>query len=856
MKTNHYKQQSIKFLGFITSVCFALFLSSCGTENDESFEMPSEEVLERVAAATKVAGKYFSECNSITELKQHLDEIRSTEGVVDVWTDDLTMYVEIDGWGVINYNFPEVPDNEDISTTRFVDEETICKAFTNNTKSSSTRAVFDITQKEMHHRTNDQESPSFVIYNATYTDHRTITMEANDIVRELKALYKNDMNIETTLIENQEKSCVDFFSNDISNYDLAFIIAHGEYDNEKYFRHRIITGERIGIGESLSEDIIMEFIRSKNYWKYTARQPTDNQLNEEEKKRIREEKEPNAMLSMDCVKEKDANGNELPVYYVSLYERFFSEQMSTFNKKTIIFCTACHSLEETTILGDIFCEKGAACYLGYDNTNEVGHKAGRDFFKGLLEGWSVQSSYNYLDGDYKHDQSKNARLKIVTKNNNEEDKHVCVVHPETVSYEDGDDSVILKGSIKITNPYNNNEYGFILHSSTNATGYKLVDERIKSGWWSGTFDECKYDEGSHTFTFVITVDKSEFKDVDQFCAYLYEGKRYCLGDFKDIEIQNVQSYAEYDSGTKTLTFRYGEKPDGDNVYDIDKLGSSSSKNKFKKEDVEKVVFDESFSKTHPKSFSFKDFSSMKEIDGLQYLNTGNMTSMKNMFYDCHSLKSLDLSSFDTRNVTDMSGMFAGCSSLTSLNLRNFDTSNVTNMSDMFGLAISTYIYTLSRDHFCSSLTSLDLSSFNTNNVTDMFGMFRGCESLSALNITSFNTSNVTNMADMFWNCKSLTVLDISSFDTKNVTDMENMFSNCKNLVTIYASEKWTMENVPWDYNWGRDWDEVLGPIPMFSGCWSLVGGKGTTFSGETSILAKIDGGRGNSGYFTYKKSPN
>lgn len=40
--------------------------------------------------------------------------------------------------------------------------------------------------------------------------------------------------------------------------------------------------------------------------------------------------------------------------------------------------------------------------------------------------------------------------------------------------------------------------------------------------------------------------------------------------------------------------------------------------------------------------------------------------MYGMFYDCHSLTSLDLTPLDTSKVTDMTYMFAGCSGLTSL----------------------------------------------------------------------------------------------------------------------------------------------------------------------------------------------
>ena len=43
--------------------------------------------------------------------------------------------------------------------------------------------------------------------------------------------------------------------------------------------------------------------------------------------------------------------------------------------------------------------------------------------------------------------------------------------------------------------------------------------------------------------------------------------------------------------------------------------------------------------------------------------------MSCIFYDCSSLNSIDLSSFNTTNVNDMSDMFAGCSSLKKENIK-------------------------------------------------------------------------------------------------------------------------------------------------------------------------------------------
>ena len=54
-----------------------------------------------------------------------------------------------------------------------------------------------------------------------------------------------------------------------------------------------------------------------------------------------------------------------------------------------------------------------------------------------------------------------------------------------------------------------------------------------------------------------------------------------------------------------------------------------------------------------------------------------------MFYECSSLTSLNLSSFNTNNVINMECMFSECSSLTFLNLSNFNSKYVINMEYMF-----------------------------------------------------------------------------------------------------------------------------------------------------------------------------
>ena len=154
-----------------------------------------------------------------------------------------------------------------------------------------------------------------------------------------------------------------------------------------------------------------------------------------------------------------------------------------------------------------------------------------------------------------------------------------------------------------------------------------------------------------------------------------------------------------------------------------------------------AVFDASFRDFRPTTTEgwFYELNLLERIEGLEHLNTSQVTSMGWMFKGCGSLTSLDLSSFDTSQVTDMEEMFSGCESLTALDLSSFDTSEVSYMRGMF--------------YRCKSLTALDLSSFDTSNVTDMRGMFYSCESLTTIYCNSSWSDRLSD--DMFSGCNSL-----------------------------------------------------------------------------------------------------
>ena len=235
----------------------------------------------------------------------------------------------------------------------------------------------------------------------------------------------------------------------------------------------------------------------------------------------------------------------------------------------------------------------------------------------------------------------------------------------------------------------------------------------------------------------------------------------------------VFDYAEFATGT--LTFRRSlSKPAG--AYDLNE-GNNEPGWLTQKENIYKVVFDASFAKARPTS-CYKWFWScdVTQIEGIENLNTEEVTNMHSMFSGCLYLTSLDVSKFDTQKVEDMSDMFASCTDLKSLDVSNFDTQKVKDMNDMF--------------YHCPSLTSLDVSNFDTQNVEDMSFMFSSCFGLTSLDLSNFDTKEVTNMSNMFWNSSALKTIYVSDkFVTAKVTKSNNMFSGCKSLKGFIEQNK-------------------------------------------------------------------
>lgn len=131
------------------------------------------------------------------------------------------------------------------------------------------------------------------------------------------------------------------------------------------------------------------------------------------------------------------------------------------------------------------------------------------------------------------------------------------------------------------------------------------------------------------------------------------------------------------------------------------------------------------------------FSGKTEIARVLGANLADVTSMKNAFFGCSNLLTVD-------DITDSDQLLSA--------------------NNMF--------------YSCTSLVSV--SPFDTSNVTNIIGMFRTCSNLEA--IPNINTSSVKQMESACAECKKITT--IPQFDLQNVTTMDQAFAYCDNLVDV------------------------------------------------------------------------
>ena len=179
-------------------------------------------------------------------------------------------------------------------------------------------------------------------------------------------------------------------------------------------------------------------------------------------------------------------------------------------------------------------------------------------------------------------------------------------------------------------------------------------------------------------------------------------------------------------------------------------------------------------------------------------------ALRNAFYRCTNVTSVDLSSLSTISGEDaLMGAFWGCTSLTSVDLPKLSTisgdnafqyafrecTSLTSVGltsvDLPKLSTISGAYALSYAFYgCTNLTSVDLSSLSTISGKDvLYYAFNECTNLTSVNLSSLSTiSGDSALRNAFYGCTNLTSVDLSSLSTiSGDSALRYAFYYCINL---------------------------------------------------------------------------
>lgn len=189
-------------------------------------------------------------------------------------------------------------------------------------------------------------------------------------------------------------------------------------------------------------------------------------------------------------------------------------------------------------------------------------------------------------------------------------------------------------------------------------------------------------------------------------------------------------------------------------------------------------------------------SHLRTINGLENIDTSNVTSLKSTFANTQYLTSIDISSWDVTNVTYIGHIFENCQQLVDLRLPDMSQCEFENIYYAFknclsieSIDVSNWDVSAVRDFSevfrkCTSLKTLDVSNWNTSNARSFYALFAECESLKNIAVENWDVHRATTFEYMFYSCWEIVSFDLSNWDTTNLQSTKEMFKYCYSLVDV------------------------------------------------------------------------
>lgn len=511
-----------KVLLFISMLLAAVLITglySCtqdGGDNDNRHRQGKTEV-DSISAACQIfrqvtskVNVYYDQCKSMKELGTFLQDILAIDNVEEAYFVDNHLFITIKGYGTMAYAYFDK------------DDEGLGNQLNSQNYEIQTRAVAARTYINP-----DYALLNAVVSNQQYED-RMWTRQVSDYA--VKIL--NDAGINATPNISPD---IDFFENQIFNYDIIFHIGHGCYNDKK-----------------------------KVHWFVTSQEITTNEELISLKSRYRD----------DQVIVCNIEGR----YFAYISERLYDSSANRFKTsgKAIFLAVPCQALmggeisswvdpnEQDFSFAETLKDLGLGFFMGYDESNGWGQMAGLVYLGKLVSGMTVSNSYTTLPYEYIHEERSEkhhwfferewtADLFPDYSDTNPNIANSTLTRPvmEDIGDEDikEDHSLELKASAILYDDFLFNDvygvtqeylrvfkyaafyYGFELSESQDFKNATTLSKMPVGTDDSSKKEKCSHSNNKVNFSQIISTNNLKSETKYYIRAYLYDGHDYNYSDY-------------------------------------------------------------------------------------------------------------------------------------------------------------------------------------------------------------------------------------------------------------------------------------------------------------------------------------
>lgn len=522
-------------------------------------KVDEEQVKKNVITIRNYVTPIFEQCSTVEEMEEHINEIKKIDGVEDVFRSGTEIIVKVRDWYDYVFMYPLVPEDEYLSLAKKIKSFNIqnIKPGIKQLKKDGSPIRIAVAGQMIH-------------------ETRQTFVESMDSLRDLSKKLK-DLGFEAHFIPGEDggNMDIDFYSRRMFEYDHVILFTHGGY-NKSSGLHTFLTDEYLGV--SSEETLFWNWIYENIEKKYGI-----NGI------------EPLKIDIEDAYIGTCRTGMFTSGTFIGVTEKMIGKRSSGFRDGThIVFNGACLSLAGNGTLerhdgktfpgsdavAQLFYNKGADIYMGYNEECRYSGKAANRYFKALLHGLSHEKAFDSLDEGYKKETTAyDADLVDCIKKTSHSARSYFLVNTHTVEKSDKEISdeydksqqLVLKG---LTHSYHLDGGGILF-------GFRIAKESDVDKLQKNQYQEYYSDNVHYTGTEVdqvefSTVIKPEPGQTYYYRAFTYDYIHYNWGEEK---VLKIQGYDNLSLSTNSASLKVGESTtiditSGSGSYSIEKIEPS------------------------------------------------------------------------------------------------------------------------------------------------------------------------------------------------------------------------------------------------------------------------------------------